>query len=66
MISIDKLVDQERAVLDYYAKSHSGSELATFVAKRTKKYLIQEILRALDKVNDIDHARSVVRSFGEL
>jgi hypothetical protein len=53
------------AALDRLGEMQPGSALASFVAKRTRKYLVQEILRSLDQASDVEHARSIVRAFEE-
>lgn len=63
MISIDELIAQERAVLDHYGKIRSGSELAEFVANRTRTYLVQEIEKAVSRAHTVEHAVAIVRSF---
>ena len=65
MISIDALIAEERAVLDSYTKTHTGSELAAFVAKRTRAYVVQEIEKAVACALNADDARIIVRSFRE-
>lgn len=63
MISTDALMQQEQAVLDAYGKTHTGSEIAAFVAKRTRGYIVQEISKAVDRAADLDHAKTIVRGF---
>ena len=65
MISTDILIQQERAVLDSYGKSHSGSEIADFAAKRKRAYLVQEIEKAVRRATDVQHAIDIVRGFHE-
>ncbi len=68
MISTDALTAQGRRVLDAYGKNHSGSELADFVARRTRLYLLQEIERAIlaSRISSPEDAADIVRSFKDL
>jgi hypothetical protein len=43
--STESLIAMEKAILDRYGKEYTGSELAAFVAERTKKYFLQEVVR---------------------
>ena len=51
MISISKLIELEKAELDRYGEERKGSELAEFVAKRTRAYMVQEIVNYIKRKN---------------
>lgn len=63
MIATARLIEMERAVLDQYGKTKTGSQLAEFVAKRTRLYLVQEIEKAIRYANSGEDAVRIVRGF---
>ena len=65
MLPLDVLINLESRVLDQYAKDRSGSELARFVAKRTVRYLLQEIEDAVARLHSAKECRQRISSFKE-
>ena len=43
--STQKMIELEKKQLDEYGKHYSGSELAEFVAKRTRAFLLQQLIK---------------------
>lgn len=62
MLSTQRLIELEKEQLNQYAKDYGGARLAEFVAKRTRQYLVQEIIKRLRHEESID----IVRSFEEI
>ena len=65
MLPLDVLINLESRVLDQYAKDRSGSELARFVAKRTVRYLLQEIEKAVARSHSAEECRQKISGFKE-
>lgn len=56
MIPISTLIEMECEHLDAMGQSLSGSQLAEFIALRTQKYLVQEIIGSLRQYGHIEAA----------
>lgn len=59
MIDTQTIIDLEKGYLDRYAKDTSGSKLALLVAKQTRKYVVQEIVKSFLKRGEKDAAYHV-------